>query len=135
MGNVLCGPAWKITFPLRIIYFYGLLIKYCEIVERKLLSLKSARWFGTFLCEWGLHGAANTVLCSSSILNCSSLWNTCSGSPGNAFRAPFGILWSSVVLFALHLTCLFVSQRCGAVYLDHQGISNLLTCKYSSCYL
>lgn len=134
--------AWletrKITFfPLGIIYCCALIMLW-DMRERPLLSLKGPRWFGTFLCQWGLHGTNSAMLWSSSILmnsNWSSLWNTCSGSPGNAFRAPFGILWPFVVLFALHLKCLFVSQRRGVVYLDHQGISNLLTCKYSSCYL
>lgn len=152
MGNVLCEPAWletrKMTFPVTIL----LLCSSYNIVEYEgessAVPEKSQVIWDRF-CVNGVCMAQTLLMAelwsSYIVVNAgapfakfpleSSLWNTCSGSPGNAFRAPFGILWSFVVLFALHLTCLFVSQRCAVVYLDHQGISNLLTCKYSSCYL
>lgn len=97
------------------------------------LPIGRNRWFQKASVQLGLslHGTgSDNQLALKQVCGSAELPRvTCSGTAGSACTACFGVRRSVVVWFAFHLMCLFVSEGCGVVYLDHRGIANLLTCK------
>lgn len=98
-----------------------------------IVPIRRKRWFQKISLQPGLslHGTdSDHQLALKQVRGSAELPRvTCSGTAGSACTARFGVRRSVVVWFAFHLVCLFVSEGCVVVYLDHRGIANLLTCK------